>query len=216
MNQNENLTSVISEVSPKNRMIAGLFFNIIDVFFTCIPFAAAKVALTSNSFQQFVFSLPILLISTGAVYFLLSRGYTPSKILLGRQVVDRTSFKPANPFVLFLRPLFAQVWMIAMATLLFTFALTGGAIAALFERKEYTALDKAVNDVNRAAATAAGLGLLVSFLYKFPKLVWMHDTIFQTTVIQKPYKQIFADLKFDHKIIQKKNVEEKASFKKAA
>ena len=60
--------------------------------------------------------------------------------------------------------------------------------------EENTNFDRAYNNAVSASAAAASSGFLAKFLRKYPKLIWLHDVICQTTVVSVSYGQVKSDL----------------------
>ena len=102
--------------------------------------------------------------------------------------------KLANPFIILMRPLLAQAWMICMIGVSFGLVVMSVAFSSMFHREENTNFDRAYNNAVSASAAAASSGFLAKFLRKYPKLIWLHDVICQTTVVSVSYGQVKSDL----------------------
>lgn len=203
MDQDLNATTDVKLVPNGKRIFSGLFFVWTDILFLMIP---AKIFsnLTPSKAVNITLTTVFTAVFAGIQLYANYRGYSLSKIILGRQVVSKKNHKPANMLIQFIRPHMSLMWAMMLGQMFVLFTFTVGLVLSLFQRKERNFSDHIANQQLKAQAAVAGVGLFGLFFYKFPKLTWMYDTILGTTVIEKSYKEIFNDLKFDKKIIAEK------------
>lgn len=182
--------------------LLGVFYNWIDL--PLIPGAMLGFMLqgsvTKWSSQLGTCLLVTSFITMGILQiYLAMKGYTISKVLLGRKVLNKNTLKKAHPFFILIRPVMAYGWMMCMFSVAFGLVAFSLAFASTLHREERTASDRAYNNAVNTAAAGASMGFLAKILYKYPKIVWLYDLVCQTTVASVSYDQVLSEIKFSKK-----------------
>lgn len=211
--QYQQKVSKLTFTNPKVRIFTGFLLNPFDIILApalMMTFGLAGPGTVGSKISLTLFCATIM----GVQIFLATKGYTPSKFILGRKVIDVRTLEKASVFNVLARPVIAAAWMYCMIGVTFLSAALGGMFASLFHVKEYDRYDAAYNQaLTTSMATASG-GFVTKLLFKHPKLVWLHDTLLKTTVISVPYSQVIAEIKGQE--VKHESHEQKAEIKKVA
>lgn len=212
--QYQEKLSKLSFPDGRLRVFGGFFLNALD-----IPLAPVFLIATGLQVIQKDVGAGIVITLMGAAHlglqiFLATKGYTISKVLLGRKVLDQRTLEKASPGIILLRPIVAQAWMYAMIFISLAAAMFGAAFASIFHSQGNSAYDRAYNNAVTSSMATASTGFVWRTLYKYPKMTWLHDTICKTVVVSVPYKQVKAELQGLPAPITK--VENKSELKKVA
>jgi hypothetical protein len=172
------------------RRFFGYFLDFHVFYSIAIPMIVTRFAYMFPA--QFVDSARVAgtLIFFAGVLFLLSKGRSPSKFLLGVTVLDvKTPQKPALWKLLLREPLrmvTAMVWMFAMVPVVIFYVLWASRHDLFHERtaSQRSVLENIVIDHRTRQATAeaqTGLNRLFAWIGSKPKLLYLHDTVLGTT-----------------------------------
>jgi hypothetical protein len=192
--QYQEKLSKLTFTNPKLRVFTGFFLNQMDNILA--PLLVGGLVMTGPGAigPKITIGLMAACIA-GAQVWLATKGYTPSKVLLGRKVIDVNTLEKASVANILIRPVIATFWMYFMIGVTFFAAALGGAFAGLFHVNERNRYDAAYNDALTASMATASGGFMMKILTKNPRVVWLHDTLLKTTVISVPYSQVVAELK---------------------
>lgn len=180
------------QITHYGLRLFGVFFNVLDLP-GIFGFVLGSALCPVPSARAAVGAIAGLLY-LGAQIYLATKGYTVSKIILGRKVLNRDTLEKANPVIVMIRPILAHSWMFCMIGLAFVFAAMGAAFASIFHRSENTVYDKAYNDAVTASMTVGSMGIFSNIFFRYPKITWLHDTICQTIVVSVPHAQMKAEV----------------------
>lgn len=214
--QYQEKLSTLTFTNPKLRVFTGFFGNCFDIILApmlLLGTVATGPGPIGSKIAVGLFSAGII----AAQIFLATKGYTFSKVLFGRKVLDVRTLEKASVGAILLRPIIAQFWMYMMVGITFLATALGGAFASLFHVNERDRYDAAYNQAVTASMAAASGGFVTKLLFKNPRLVWIHDTMLKTTVVSVPYSQVIAEIKGEQpKKISNKTAEKKPELKKVA
>lgn len=214
--QYQEKLSNLTFTNPKLRVFTGFFANCFDI----VIGPALMIGMVANGPGAVGGKIAVSLMCASilaAQIFLATKGYTISKVLMGRKVLDVRTLEKASVGAILLRPIIAQFWMYLMVGITFLATAFGGAFASLFHVNERDRYDAAYNQAVTASMAAASGGFVTKLLFQNPRLVWIHDTILKTTVVSVPYSQVIAEIKGEQpKKISNVSAAQKTELKKVA
>ncbi len=191
---NEKL-STLKFPNAKWRVFSSVLLNMMDICVAPLLLLGMSLPMIGKDPSAGIVISLFAISHLGLQVYLATKGYTISKVILGRKVLDVNTLEKASVHAILIRPIVAQFWMYVMFGLSFFSGLLGVAFSSLFRADESNPYNRAYNDAVTTSMAVASTGFFWKTMAKYPKVVWLHDTLFKTVVVSVPHSIIFKELK---------------------